>query len=250
MNLKEWNEIKYILWDFDLTLGDTQEVFRKWHGIARLYLAYALGIELKEVENRFNKYWREGHRILNVDPEALIPICTGGFRNAYPGVAPTVWREFEGLLDRTYREPIKLFDDVIPVFEQLKARNIEMGVVSHSRKWWSQDKIEWTGIGPYIKYGNFFNLNVRFQKVPWVWRDGAYYYRFDENNTIVVGDNLQADANAAAKENFYEACWLVRKNELETALPIREGVKHERVVTVTDLYQVRDLVILNNEKRV
>ena len=203
-------QIEAVLLDMDMTLSRTQNAFDQVWGQARLYLADTLSLPLVQVERQFSQFLGEGRRVGNVEPVALIGHTMMGFRLAYPNVANWVWENMAEIMWQVYAQPVEAYPDVVPALETLQQMGYMMGVVTHSKRSWTDFKSTCIGVGPYLKYGRCFSARTDLAKDMHTWQEGAGFYKFIPETTAVVGDNLEDDAHAALLAGFGSVCWLNR----------------------------------------
>lgn len=237
-------KIRNVLVDVDGTLLNTQKVFTEIHGQARASLAADLGIPLNSVQEEFWSAWNSAKERYSVDPEQLIG-QTGIALAGLFGGKDVIWEKFRDQLWSTYDAPIAWYPDAEPVLQKLIDSELLIGVSTHARPDWHGRKLEWTGMTRYLHKGLSHVVGVTGQKNYRSWLDAAKLYSFEPDQTVVVGDNRNDDANAAVTAGFKMAFYLNR-NEPDKWSVLQHGNTLKGVIEIKDLWDMYNWIVRFN----
>lgn len=220
-----------VLLDADGTIFDSQPAFTKWHDIARHYLAGLLDLEYARSDTIFGDLWKEGHSLYYVNPEKLIGHTCNSLSVAYRGLTDKNLGILRQMLWAVYDEPVYLYPEIEETIDGLIMEKMILGIVTHASSTWTDKKMKWTGIDEFLMKNRPYIVSINGPKDYTSWLLGARYYGVNKSNTWVVGDNLNADANAGSQAGFVRNYWLKRTNEKVWTV-VRDGKVAEGVRTI------------------
>lgn len=140
--------------------------------------------------------------------------------------------------DTKFRE-LSPFDDVLPLFEFLKAAGIRIGIITHGLTVKQAEKLIRLGVVPYLDpRGVFISDQIGISKPnPKLYRAALAQMDLEPNETVYVGDNLLHDI-AAPTNLGIAAVWAKR-----AAKPRPDGIGIEPRFTIESFDELRELLV-------
>lgn len=190
--------LKAVIFDLDDTLYSEKAYVRSgYQTVARL---------LPQIENAEQKLWKAFEKGRSAIDEVLID----------EGIYTEALKE-ECLKAYRFHEPdIMLYEDVIPLFEHLKQRNIQIGIITDGRSEGQRAKIHALGLTKYVKHIIVTDElgGIEFRKPCEI----AFQLMSEElsvpcREMCYVGDNIQKDFVAPEKLGM-RSIWLRNKDGL------------------------------------
>ncbi|MDO8487980.1 MAG: HAD family hydrolase [bacterium] len=230
-------EVENFMFDWDETLGQTQQVFNDCHQEAQRLIADHLELDPAEVEQKFRNFWREAYGAYHVNPHGLIGLTCQKLTETY-GLNKKLAQDVEIALWRTYIQPIALYPDAVTTLDNFRKQGIKMGVVTNAFEKWDRKKRHWTRFDQYMVYHQSVVVPPNEAKDEYWWTKAAHYYGFRKDRTAVVGDSWESDVEPAIGAEFAKIYHVVRQ---VGHWFVKDGEDHPQVVTINSLLEMQEL---------
>lgn len=201
--LSQWlkaRQIELVLFDLDDTLIDTSQVFitqaQKFVTRARENLP---GLNPQELTKNFSRL--EGKFFLThaVNPVRYAEIVAELGRIYQPRFGPKaagIFQEGLPILLQTYRTVPEFYPGAEQTLKDFKTTGVSLGLVTHGNLTWTNLKIRGLDLARFFQH--FWIVDQDEFKSPEDWfRAIAWQFGKKPANTLVVGDNVRGDIQAA-----------------------------------------------------
>lgn len=231
------NGIKRFLLDKDDTICGTKEVYRDKINLASNFLG-------KNVPILSRDQWKE-----------MIETYNNNFYEKY-AVDPHKWDMVVDELDKLYKLPEKVVDNVKQIFSQifltppemlkgseeglafLVKTNMPIGIVTHADREWTRKKYDWLNLERYINWDEIYTVDVKKHKTSESWLNAIRYFGLKPEECAVVGDSPRTDINAAWDIGVKNCFWVKRPNQWIT----QNQQINDRVRIIENLSQIIDVI--------
>ncbi|MCK9368878.1 HAD family phosphatase [Candidatus Dojkabacteria bacterium] len=227
---------KTILFDLDDTLIETHEVFRAKIDEANQVIADELGIPFIEIHDAFNKENDEAHYIVYVNPKKVWPLVLDNLNKKYKFSKDTHLKALS-IIKSVFTTPVRTIDGTRELLSFCKDRGVQLGLVTHAQKRWTNFKLKNTNILEYFSHIEVVNTNR--DKKPNDWLRAFKALDTSPKMGMIVGDNKKGDILAGHTIGTKHLVWFDRT---ETWSLYKTGDLPESVITINSLYQLKDLL--------
>jgi putative hydrolase of the HAD superfamily len=196
-----------VLFDFDDTLIDTNLVFR--NQVAAFFDFAASNIpnlDTSGFERRFRELENIAFDLIGVSDshwhyiiDALVQEHGDSIQN---GVT---------IFDEIYTSVPNIFDGVKETLEVCRSAGLRIGLVTHAGSDWTKLKIEGHGLQDYFEEVISIDPKIYKHKGSEHWRDAIQIFNVDPKHTLVVGDSLNGDVNAARNAGVQKLVWILNQ---------------------------------------
>jgi FMN phosphatase YigB (HAD superfamily) len=236
--------IKAILLDFDDTLIKTGEVFRK--KMREFSEKAVAGGVNKTAEELQKMLWEENNK--TYDKYAVNRIrwkhAVDGLKTRFDNKNDTLFDELYPIIMEVFYTRPNLTKDAMNVVETLFGLDgIEVAMVTHADKEWTDFKLKETGFDRFFNKSNTFIVNVDEFKGPQHWLQAIENLLLKPAEVMVVGDSLPGDICAAHEIGVKHKVWVPSSWSKYNEGEVPEGTY--QIDSIAELIQVLEEALTN-----
>lgn len=229
-------KIEKILFDLDDTLIHTHSMFMKAITQVSNLISKEKGIDANEIEKYFYEEIAKTYSIAKVNPDKVWPLTFSILQKKYKLTDEEKSHHMNILLNVYNRKP-KIKDYAIELLDKCEAERIELGLVTHASRKWTEYKIKSVRIKKYFKHIQVVDTNRAKNSSDWL--KALEKINGTVNDTWVIGDNIKGDIQSAYKVGFRNLIWINKKDGWDL---YKTGELPKGVHTAKDLHEVYNIL--------
>lgn len=226
------NEIEVILFDLDDTLIDTNTVFYKRIHEVLDHLSSKLSLNLEALSKKFESELVKAHYIVAVNPQKLWPRIFNNCQREFEW-DKEISKEALDMLMELYSVLPEILPGVISTLEVLKENKRYLGLVTHASEGWTNFKLEGLDLSRFFQHVELFDINIH--KNVEVWKSAIEAFKVLPKNTLVVGDSVKGDIQAAHEAGVRNLVWVNRKEGWDV---YKEGELPEGTIEISGTHEL------------
>lgn len=232
-------EIEGLLLDLDNTLIQTSKIFfAGTRDVTQMYARVLPEVGAEQIAGLLQKVDRRVHAILSVNPnrwKTVVPELERelGIMNKSDSIAGAALER----LAQIYTQVPEFEPGAQEVLQLAREWGLMLGLVTHANVEWTIFKLEALGLQTAFDHVAIIHED-QLHKQPSDWSDAAHSMQAAVPSTMVVGDNVISDVQAAVKAGFGAAVWVDDANGWSV---VKEGTVPEQAHVIKGIAQLPQL---------